>query len=132
MPCATSFTSAPSISQILAISLMKLMRVARNAFEAYLIISAVRKSVITIGARRGKCSCANDQVDRKSTRLNSSHQIISYAVFCLKKKNANHVNTHHITTGPPFATKRKATTLDTELNMYIAYYTTPHPHLTHT
>src|SRR5258708_15345054 len=25
--------------------------------------------------------------DRKSTRLNSSHQIISYSVFCLKKKN---------------------------------------------
>src|SRR5258708_18162709 len=25
-------------------------------------------------------------IDRKSTRLNSSHQIISYAVFCLKKK----------------------------------------------
>src|SRR5258708_14416218 len=28
-------------------------------------------------------------VDRKSTRLNSSHQIISYAVFCLKKKRHN-------------------------------------------
>src|SRR5258708_25596725 len=27
--------------------------------------------------------------DRKSTRLNSSHQIISYAVFCLKKKKQN-------------------------------------------
>src|SRR5438552_13412174 len=27
------------------------------------------------------------RLDRKSTRLNSSHQIISYAVFCLKKKN---------------------------------------------
>src|SRR5947208_3691936 len=27
--------------------------------------------------------------DRKSTRLNSSHQIISYAVFCLKKKKIN-------------------------------------------
>src|SRR5258708_24121916 len=27
-----------------------------------------------------------DMEDRKSTRLNSSHQIISYAVFCLKKK----------------------------------------------
>src|SRR5258708_9496848 len=26
------------------------------------------------------------KLDRKSTRLNSSHQIISYAVFCLKKK----------------------------------------------
>src|SRR5258708_11344152 len=29
---------------------------------------------------------APSPVDRKSTRLNSSHQIISYAVFCLKKK----------------------------------------------
>src|SRR5258708_9419937 len=28
------------------------------------------------------------QRDRKSTRLNSSHQIISYAVFCLKKKSS--------------------------------------------
>src|SRR5258708_11337935 len=28
-------------------------------------------------------------LDRKSTRLNSSHQIISYAVFCLKKKKQN-------------------------------------------
>src|SRR5258708_28183428 len=30
--------------------------------------------------------------DRKSTRLNSSHQIISYAVFCLKKKNKINYN----------------------------------------
>src|SRR5258708_11837956 len=29
---------------------------------------------------------ARERKDRKSTRLNSSHQIISYAVFCLKKK----------------------------------------------
>src|SRR5258708_28392124 len=29
---------------------------------------------------------ASISIDRKSTRLNSSHQIISYAVFCLKKK----------------------------------------------
>src|SRR5438034_6254406 len=28
-------------------------------------------------------------IDRKSTRLNSSHTVISYAVFCLKKKNYN-------------------------------------------
>src|SRR3712207_7641256 len=35
-------------------------------------------------------------VDRKSTRLNSSHANISYAVFCLKKKKNNnkHVNSH--------------------------------------
>src|SRR5437588_8719686 len=30
-----------------------------------------------------------DQPDRKSTRLNSSHTVISYAVFCLKKKKKN-------------------------------------------
>src|SRR5207244_13178603 len=34
---------------------------------------------------RTKIVCAQTQGDRKSTRLNSSHQIISYAVFCLKK-----------------------------------------------
>src|SRR3712207_8693005 len=31
-----------------------------------------------------------DELDRKSTRLNSSHANISYAVFCLKKKKKNH------------------------------------------
>src|SRR5258708_38360671 len=38
------------------------------------------------------CLCAGKYAeDRKSTRLNSSHQIISYAVFCLKKKkNTNY------------------------------------------
>src|SRR2546426_6302773 len=30
-----------------------------------------------------------DKLDRKSTRLNSSHLVISYAVFCLKKKKKN-------------------------------------------
>src|SRR5699024_12285893 len=33
--------------------------------------------------------------DRKSTRLNSSHVSISYAVFCLKKKNKDHTNTNN-------------------------------------
>src|SRR5258708_10901595 len=32
------------------------------------------------------CKRVAKGIDRKSTRLNSSHQIISYAVFCLKKK----------------------------------------------
>src|SRR5438477_4210174 len=33
--------------------------------------------------------------DRKSTRLNSSHMSISYAVFCLKKKKRNPTQTSH-------------------------------------
>src|SRR2546426_9215060 len=36
-----------------------------------------------------------DVLDRKSTRLNSSHLVISYAVFCLKKKNSP-VHMYHI------------------------------------
>src|SRR5258708_31513039 len=39
------------------------------------------------------CQRSLPRVDRKSTRLNSSHQIISYAVFCLKKKKER-LNTH--------------------------------------
>src|SRR2546430_10349478 len=34
--------------------------------------------------------------DRKSTRLNSSHSQISYAVFCLKKKNNNQEPAHRV------------------------------------
>src|SRR2546426_5386720 len=37
------------------------------------------------------------RLDRKSTRLNSSHLVISYAVFCLKKKK-NHNKDHHLDT----------------------------------
>src|SRR2546426_8424490 len=45
---------------------------------------------LELGDRRGRR-------DRKSTRLNSSHLVISYAVFCLKKKKktTKYFNTHH-------------------------------------
>src|SRR5256885_7253673 len=36
--------------------------------------------------KRGEGQLQPTEVDRKSTRLNSSHLVISYAVFCLKKK----------------------------------------------
>ena len=65
-------------------------------------ISIIHDSVAATGTsvciRRSPCLVRNtidgmlksdflpDRVDRKSTRLNSSHQIKSYAVFCLKKK----------------------------------------------
>src|SRR5258708_27987763 len=52
-------------------------------------ITAIRfwKSSSETGQHIGHIWSASGQLlDRKSTRLNSSHQIISYAVFCLKKK----------------------------------------------
>src|SRR5207248_11142678 len=47
------------------------------------------------GPRDGE---GHDRVDRKSTRLNSSHRTISYAVFCLKKKKKKnkHIDKEHI------------------------------------
>src|SRR5438552_10598211 len=45
------------------------------------------KPLSSLAAERiGALSARRRSPDRKSTRLNSSHQIISYAVFCLKKK----------------------------------------------
>src|SRR5258708_11766778 len=58
---------------------------------------------ISTSAERQKVALSNGEeisarlvvLDRKSTRLNSSHQIISYAVFCLKKKKKLKVITEH-------------------------------------
>src|SRR3712207_8227109 len=41
---------------------------------------------LLVGQDRGQPRARPDRLDRKSTRLNSSHANISYAVFCLKKK----------------------------------------------
>src|SRR5258708_26595048 len=53
---------------------------------------AVRTDYTTQDLRHG---------DRKSTRLNSSHQIISYAVFCLKKKTEKPVFIRHCQSKDP-------------------------------
>src|SRR5438270_10623830 len=44
---------------------------------------------------------AGAELDRKSTRLNSSHSQISYAVFCLKKKTKTHPDPKPSPTMPP-------------------------------
>src|SRR3712207_8642700 len=43
-------------------------------------------------------SSVSQSGDRKSTRLNSSHANISYAVFCLKKKKVLEIGTAHVST----------------------------------
>src|SRR3712207_8875388 len=44
------------------------------------------EELLRLRAKLGEITMANELLDRKSTRLNSSHANISYAVFCLKKK----------------------------------------------
>src|SRR5436190_6004060 len=47
---------------------------------------------IKLVSRDIKCEESFASLDRKSTRLNSSHTVISYAVFCLKKKKKKKIN----------------------------------------
>src|SRR2546430_10041922 len=58
----------------------------RAATAADAVARAQPKLVIEPGTER--------ELDRKSTRLNSSHSQISYAVFCLKKKKTTQVDRH--------------------------------------
>src|SRR5436190_20706156 len=51
---------------------------------AALVVLLLASMVVFVGVRAIPTMLARD---RKSTRLNSSHTVISYAVFCLKKKN---------------------------------------------
>src|SRR3712207_8197055 len=55
---------------------------------------AVARGERLLPRRRHQAGCATgvSTPDRKSTRLNSSHANISYAVFCLKKKNQHHIH----------------------------------------
>src|ERR1035438_10569846 len=49
----------------------------------------------------GRLSCGSDSIDRKSTRLNSSHLGISYAAFCFEQ-NSTRLNSTHIMTRSDF------------------------------
>src|SRR5258708_32005688 len=81
-PYTTLFRSR--IERLLAAPSFPLPRDPRPVGEAEVLVVEDRDR-----PRRGDAPvehCPGQRLDRKSTRLNSSHQIISYAVFCLKKK----------------------------------------------
>src|SRR5437870_10730985 len=64
----------------------------RNASYEVPADTAGKMGVVTIGMH-GEQSIG-PRGDRKSTRLNSSHVAISYAVFCLKKKKKQYINSY--------------------------------------
>src|SRR5260363_448151 len=76
----------------------------RSSIEAWRILGGNCFSQVNTGKAAGFAETEADsrgragmtpagaRTDRKSTRLNSSHQIISYAVFCLKKKKKKNTN----------------------------------------
>src|SRR3712207_7626461 len=75
--------------------LMNANREIVRAFEEQFVGASSKENGVG-GQRRWQqppaCVCAKSPRDRKSTRLNSSHANISYAVFCLKKKKKKRYN----------------------------------------
>src|SRR5256885_3355823 len=79
-------------------------RVARGAFDVEHrpadpagrvrgVVQTLSRDRSKMGQRARPMGRAHRQADRKSTRLNSSHLVISYAVFCLKKKKEDNTYT---------------------------------------
>src|SRR2546426_8881261 len=66
----------------------------RNRSTPIIFLTAIAKdpSFIFKGYSQGAVDYLLKPLDRKSTRLNSSHLVISYAVFCLKKKKKTTTN----------------------------------------
>src|SRR5438552_9547557 len=95
------FFTAPATTEIYTLSLHDALpiywlwaRAARSSAARSRVLSAsLPDSLSAIQNPTLGWSARNAPIDRKSTRLNSSHQIISYAVFCLKKKKKNKKHT---------------------------------------
>src|SRR5258708_17955254 len=63
---------------------------ASTAGDTYVAAAKLNPTNPAIPLAIARLAAAQNK-DRKSTRLNSSHQIISYAVFCLKKKKETRI-----------------------------------------
>src|SRR5690625_6505758 len=84
LPCGPPAQSFPSNSKDLSVKALAARRHSRFAPAILLLLALVTVGVVYALA-------APRTADRKSTRLNSSHVAISYAVFCLKKKKERQV-----------------------------------------
>src|SRR5438874_13476379 len=79
------FFNATATTEIYTLSLHDALPILRvGADEPAELLD--RLLVVAAVARELRLDEAGEELDRKSTRLNSSHVEISYAVFCLKKK----------------------------------------------
>src|SRR5437879_7394502 len=82
-----SFINDTETTEIYTLSLHDALPILRaNADSALPMTNGARDMLSTPPAIISEASPL--LIDRKSTRLNSSHRCISYAVFCLKKKNS--------------------------------------------
>src|SRR5690348_17508194 len=90
-PYTTLFRSKPMIEHVIRRAEAADLGEVIVATDSEPIQAAVEKAGARALMTRADHASGSDRIfealDRKSTRLNSSHPSISYAVFCLKKKN---------------------------------------------
>src|SRR5690348_18124415 len=89
-PYTTLFRSRDSIDRLEQASAGQPRRMGRS------LSTGAEHSGTTCQGSGGRKENLRGKTDRKSTRLNSSHPSISYAVFCLKKKKNRRKQTTHI------------------------------------
>src|SRR5205807_7907704 len=87
------FFNDPATTEIYTLSLHDALPISGRGLPAGIGLCSIGPPAELLPARRplrARCTDRQSSVcagqDRKSTRLNSSHLVISYAVFCLKKK----------------------------------------------
>src|SRR2546426_6930001 len=84
-PYTTLFRSVVVRAELLQDGVVLLLGIPLGAAEHH-VLEEVRESRLARLDLVARAGAHHRPVDRKSTRLNSSHLVISYAVFCLKKK----------------------------------------------
>src|SRR5256885_2683387 len=91
---ATTEIYTLSLHDALPISFAAIAGTAYGAQPPDVGVSGVTTGLAGTALSGGSDAVLKPRADRKSTRLNSSHLVISYAVFCLKKKKQPNADAH--------------------------------------
>src|SRR2546430_6636989 len=86
------FFNDTATTEIYTLSLHDALPISVGDVVAHLRELGDQLDALGFAARKRGAGLSEREVDRKSTRLNSSHSQISYAVFCLKKKKKKHAS----------------------------------------
>src|SRR5438132_6667759 len=87
---ANELQRIPDVGEVVGTSIHQFFQEPHNRE----LVTRLKKAGVkpTVESRKKSDSAIGGTTDRKSTRLNSSHTVISYAVFCLKKKKKHILN----------------------------------------
>src|SRR2546422_5948195 len=90
LPCPRNSASLNALRSIARLAASRTRRSAQGDFGSHCSVNTTHWLTVGSVTLRVRPGVRFTSSDRKSTRLNSSHGYISYAVFCLKKKNNIH------------------------------------------